>query len=62
MSKHKTIMEAIEADNYEAMDKFVDLLKDFYAGDDNEKAYKVEAEVNKELVRMFNILDVKFDK
>ncbi len=56
----RNIYTAIETDNYITYDEFVDFLKNFYAPDDNEKAYEVEDFVNAELSKMFDKLNEKF--
>ena len=56
----KNIYTAIEADKYITYDEFVSFLKNFYAPDDNEKAYEVEDFVNAELSKMFDKLNEKF--
>jgi hypothetical protein len=56
----RNIYTAIENDKYITYDEFVGFLKDFYAPDDDEKAYDVEDFVNAELSKMFDKLNEKF--
>ncbi len=56
------LWEAIERDNYQVYDAFVDFIKDFYAPDDNKKAYEIEDVVNGLMLNMFKELDSKYGK
>lgn len=58
----RNIYTAIETDNYRTYDEFVNFIKDFYAPDDNEKAYEVEDFINGYLAGMFTILDTEYLK
>ena len=56
------LWEAIERDNYQVYDAFVDFIKDYYAPDDNKKAYEIEDVVNGLMTNMFKELDSKYGK
>lgn len=49
-------------DDYKVYDAFVDRLKNYYAKDDDKKAYKIEDEIHSCLIKMMNELDKKYKK
>ena len=51
------IWNAIEADDYMTYDAFVNFIKNYYAPQDDNLAYRIEDDVNKWMVSMFSELD-----
>ena len=54
------LWNAIERDNYQVYDMFVDFIKNYYAPNDDNKAYEIEDNVNDWMVRMMEDLDSKY--
>lgn len=54
------LWDAIERDKYQVYDMFVDFIKDYYAPNDNNKAYEIEDYVNDWMTRMIEDLDSKY--
>lgn len=54
------LWNAIEKDNYQVYDAFVDFIKNYYAKGDDIKAYEIEDEVNDWMVKMMDDLDNKY--
>lgn len=59
---NEDLWDAIERDNYKVYDAFVDFIKDYYAPNDNKKAYEIEDVVNNLMGNMFAELDSKYGK
>ena len=56
------LWNAIEMDNYEVYDNFVDFIKNYYAPNDDNKAYEIENSVNDWIVQMMEDLDSKYGR
>lgn len=56
------LWNAIEMDNYQVYDNFVDFIKNYYAPNDDNKAYEIEDSVNDWIVQMMEDLDSKYGK
>lgn len=54
------LWNAIEKDNYQVYDAFVDFIKNYYAKGDDIKAYEIEDEVNDWMIKMMDDLDNKY--
>lgn len=52
--------KAMENDNWEAYDRFVDLLKDTYTSDNKDLGEKIENVVATSILEMFHKLDERF--
>lgn len=54
------LWDAIEKNNHQVYDMFVDFIKNYYASNDDNKAYEIEDYVNDWMVRMMEDLDSKY--
>lgn len=54
------LWDAIERDNHQVYDMFVDFIKNYYAPNDDSKAYEIEDVVNRWMVGMMSDLDSKY--
>ena len=54
------LWNAIERDKYQAYDMFVNFIKNYYAPNDDNKAYEIEDDVNNWMIRMMEDLDSKY--
>lgn len=54
------LWNAIERDGYQIYDTFVDFIKNYYAPNDDNKAYEIENNVNDWMVQMMEDLDSKY--
>ena len=57
MEKKQTLWEAIEADEFKAYDALTTIIKDFYAPDDNEEAYRIEDMFNAKFSEFMKEMD-----
>lgn len=57
MEKKQTLWEAIEADEFKAYDALTTIIKDFYAPDDNEEAYRIEDMFNAKFSEFMEEMD-----
>ena len=53
--------DAIVNDEYKSYDRFVDLLKNYYAPNNNELAYQIEDDIHSYMTKMFEMLDKKYN-
>lgn len=55
--EHTDIWQVIEKDDYATYDAFVDLIKNHYSGNDDEKAYAIEDIINDCVLDMFTKIE-----